>query len=42
MGFNEAWARGEVEVDQSSAKSYGLGEGGDCFGLGGSTFEEKD
>jgi hypothetical protein len=42
MGFDEAWAGGEVGVDESSAKACGLGEGGDCFGLGGSTFEEKD
>jgi len=42
MGFDEAWAGGEVGVDESSAKACGLGEGGDCFGLGGSTFGEKD
>ena len=42
MGFDEAWAGGEVGVDESSAKACGLGEGGDCFRLGGTAFEEND
>ena len=42
MGFDEAWAGGEVGVDESSAKACGLSEGGYWFGLGGSTFEKKD
>ena len=42
MGFDEAWAGGEVGVDESLAKACGLGEGGDCFGLDGSAFDEKN
>ena len=42
VSFDEAGAGGEIGVNEGPAKACGLGEGGDCFRLGGTAFEEND
>jgi len=42
VSFDEAGAGGEIGVNEGPAKACGLGEGGDCFRLGGTAFEENN